>query len=67
MKAALAKLLRRAADRLAPLPPPRGPVAGMSAIAAANSDERFVDDLVLRDALHRALNRYQPFRPPAQA
>ena len=33
----------------------------------SDSDDRFVDNLILRDALHRALNRYQPFRPPAQA
>ena len=62
---AIARLLRRLADRIDPVLP----VAAMPSAPDAEGDsaERFLDDLVLRDALHRALNRYQPFRPPAQA
>ena len=67
MKAKLAKLLRGAADRLAPQPSPTPGVPTITLTASAISDDDFLNDLILRDALRRALNRYQPFRPPAQA
>jgi hypothetical protein len=61
----LASLLRGLADRLDPTPAPS--MLPVSPDAQGVSDDRFIDNLILRDALDRALNRYQPFRPPAQA
>ena len=69
---ALASMLRRLADRIdAPMVPlPIAPEASASTAARGRrirTDDEFVDELILRDALHRALNRYSPLRLPAQA
>jgi hypothetical protein len=99
---ALARLLRRLADRIDPMRPvpalrsqnlnmgishlekrlapalrswlarldPPAPAQVAPIILTTNDpdpDGRFVDDLILRDTMFRALNRYSPRRLPAQA
>jgi hypothetical protein len=62
---ALASLLRRLANRIDAPALPSAPATEPG--EQMRHAQRFCDDLILRDALRRALNRYQPFRPTAQA
>jgi hypothetical protein len=64
----LARTLRSWATRLdPPMPPPWPARVTLTAAPGSDADDDFINDMLLRDAMFRALNRYSPKCLPAQA